>query len=65
MNRNTVFLIPLTSIDSFKAFVINMIRFSLMALKLITSGFLKILYTEEKGYDAVVFVYDVTKQFVM
>ena len=65
MNRNTVFLIPLTSIDSFKAFVINMIRFSLMALKLITSGFLKILYTEEKGYDTVVFVYDVTKQFVM
>ena len=49
--------------DSFNAFVINMITFLLMSLKLLLQVSLKLLYIEEKGYDVEVSFYDVTKHY--
>ena len=56
---DTLFLILLTFFESWKIFLINMVTILMMSAKMVTLAFLQIKVFWKKGYDVIIFVYDV------
>ena len=56
---DTLFLVILTFCESWKIFLINMVAISMMSTKMATLGLFKIKVFWKKGYDVIIFVYDV------
>ena len=64
LHFDTEFLILLTLFNSLKVVLINMVATLKMPAKLATLGLLKIKVYWIKGYDVIIFVYDVNKKIL-
>ena len=56
---DTLFLILLTFSESWKIFLINIVKTLMMSAKMATLGLLKLKVFWNKGYDVIIFAYDV------
>ena len=59
---DTEFLIPLTFFESLKIVSIKMVKILMMSAKMATLDLLKIKIFQNKGYDVINSVYDVTSK---
>ena len=64
LHFDTQFLTLLTSLESLKIVLINMVTILMMSAKMATPGFPKTNVFWNKGYDVIIYVYDATNKIL-
>ena len=64
LHFDSKFLIVLTFLESLKIVLVKKITILMMPAKMGTSGLLKIKVFGNKGYDVIIYVYDVTNRIL-